>query len=62
MTGFAAEGREKYFRATVELLTVMPRIRGHADLGAGDSRERTTRKRDAADLAGVEYAAMERKA
>ncbi|MDH3661936.1 MAG: glutamate synthase-related protein [Alphaproteobacteria bacterium] len=54
----AAERLARYFGASVELMQVLARACGHAELSALSPRDITTWKREMADLSGVRYAGV----
>lgn len=56
----AAEGLQNFFAATVELMKVMARACGHDSLAGFDRQDLTTWKTEVAELAGVEYAGVDR--
>ena len=51
----AAERLERFFSATVELMTVLARAAGHHHLSAFSIEDLTTYKADKAQLTGVAY-------
>ncbi len=53
-----AEKLARYFGASVELMQVLARACGHAELSALSPRDITTWKREMADLSGVRFAGV----
>jgi len=53
-----AERLARFFAASVELMQVLARACGHADLSGFSSRDITTWKREMADLSGIRFAGV----
>ncbi len=54
----SARQLDNYFRATVDLMKVLARGCGHADLGEFQQTDLTTWKREIAELTGIHYAGV----
>ena len=57
-----AERLARYFGASVELMQVLARACGHDNLSGFTPRDITTWKREVADLSGIRYAGVARRA